>query len=86
MFWIVRMHKHVFGCAYTGFFRYFQGIDRDTGDHWEVDNAFKVQVSLALTMKIFAPLETIFSEDDVPDDMLVIQRGEYQQMGLGFRV
>ena len=53
---------------------YFHGVDRD-GYQWEVDDEFKLELSLAMTIEMVAPLEAVFKEDCAIDKLYVIQQG-----------
>lgn len=53
---------------------YFHGVDRD-GVEWEVDDEFKLQLSLNMHITIVAPLEAVFKEDSPIDCLYVIQQG-----------
>jgi hypothetical protein len=53
---------------------YFHGVDRD-GYHWEVDDEFKLELSLAMTIEMVAPLEAVFKEDGAINKLYVIQQG-----------
>lgn len=53
---------------------YFHGVDRD-GIEWEVDDEFKLQLSLNMHITIVAPLEAVFKEDSPIDCLYVIQQG-----------
>ena len=53
---------------------YFHGVDR-LGVKWEVDDAFKLHLSLHVTLVVAAPLEAIFKEDSPVDALYVVQQG-----------
>jgi len=53
---------------------YFHGVDR-LGVKWEVDDAFKLHLSLHVTLVVAAPLEAIFTEDSPVDALYVVQQG-----------
>ena len=53
---------------------YFSGVDRN-GIEWEVDDEFKLNLSLSMHIIIVAPLEAVFKEDSPIDALYVIQRG-----------
>ena len=59
--WLARVH-------------FFHGIDR-FGVKWEVDDEFKLQLSLSVGLVVTAPLECIFKEDSPIDKLFVIQKG-----------
>ena len=53
---------------------YFSGVDAD-GNEWEVDDEFKLQLSLSMSVEVVAPMETVFKEDSPIDQLYVIQQG-----------
>ena len=53
---------------------YFSGVDVD-GNEWEVDDEFKLQLSLSMSVEVVAPMETVFKEDSPIDQLFVIQQG-----------
>ena len=53
---------------------YFSGVDVD-GNEWEVDDEFKLQLSLSMSVEVVAPMETVFKEDSPIDQLYVIQQG-----------
>ena len=54
---------------------FFHGVDPHDGTGWEVDDDFKLELSLAMTVEIVAPLEAVFREDSPIDKLYVIQQG-----------
>ena len=53
---------------------YFSGVDAE-GNEWEVDDDFKLQLSLSMSVEVVAPMETVFKEDSPIDQLYVIQQG-----------
>ena len=53
---------------------YFSGVDVE-GNEWEVDDDFKLQLSLSMSVEVVAPMETVFKEDSPIDQLYVIQQG-----------
>lgn len=53
---------------------YFSGVDVD-GHEWEVDDDFKLQLSLSMAVEVVAPMEMVFKEDSAIDRLYVIQQG-----------
>ena len=53
---------------------YFHGVDVD-GVPWAVDEDFKLNLSLTMSIDIVAPLEAVFKEDSPIDKLYVIQQG-----------
>jgi CRP-like cAMP-binding protein len=53
---------------------YFHGVDVD-GVPWAVDEDFKLNLSLTMSVDIVAPLEAVFKEDSPIDKLYVIQQG-----------
>ena len=53
---------------------YFHGVDR-LGVKWEVDDAFKLHLSLHVSVVVVAPLEAVFKEDSKVDALFVVQQG-----------
>ena len=53
---------------------YFHGVDR-LGVRWEVDDEFKLHLSLHVSVVVAAPLEAVFKEDSPADALFVVQQG-----------
>ena len=54
--------------------RYFHGVDR-FGVKWEVDDEFKLHLSLHVSVVVVAPLEAVFKEDSPVDALYVVTQG-----------
>jgi CRP-like cAMP-binding protein len=54
---------------------FFHGVDSFDGTAWEVDDDFKLELTLVMTIEMVAPLEAVFKEDSPIDKLYIIQQG-----------